>query len=102
MEFKPGSRWRSAVCDTELVVVRPPTLAVRLECGGHAVIPHAQARPNGLALSTDHADGTAAGKRFLHADSGLELLCTKAGAGSLSIDGVPIEVKEGKKLPASD
>ena len=28
MELKPGSRWKSAVCDTEVVVVRPPMVRV--------------------------------------------------------------------------
>jgi len=30
------------------------------------------------------------------------LLCTKGGAGALSLDGRPIGQKEAKKLPASD
>ena len=34
--------------------------------------------------------------------SGLEVLCTKGGKGSLSIDGREIGAKEAKKLPASD
>ena len=102
MDMKPGSRWKSAVCDTELVVVRPPKGDVTLECGGHPVIPHAQARPEGLTLSADHAAGSGAGKRFADEETGLEVLCSKAGAGSLSVDGRPIAAKEAKKLPASD
>jgi hypothetical protein len=102
MDLKPGSRWRSAVCDTELVVVRPPKSEVTLECGGAPVIPHAAARPEGGAVADAHAGGVTAGKRFVDAESGLEVLCTKAGAGSLSIDGRPIGATEAKKLPASD
>ena len=102
MDLKPGSRWKSAVCDAELVVVRPPKVAVRLECGGHTVGSFADARPEGLSLSADHAAGCAAGKRFVDQDTGLEVLCTKAGAGSLSVDGRPIGATEAKKLPASD
>jgi hypothetical protein len=34
--------------------------------------------------------------------SGLEVLCTKGGKGSLAIGGRPIGAKEAKKLPASD
>src|SRR5437870_4779176 len=33
MNLKPGSRWKSAVCATEVVVVRPPSGDVSLECG---------------------------------------------------------------------
>lgn len=102
MDLKPGSRWRSAVCDAEMVVVRPAKSAVTLECGGSPVIPHAEARDAAAAPSADHSDGCQAGKRYTDAESGLEVLCTKAGAGSLSIDGRPIGAQEAKKLPASD
>ena len=100
--MKPGARLKSAVCDTEVVVVRPPKSEISLECGGHAMIAFTDAKPDGLALSEDHAGGTGAGKRFADADTGLEVLCSKAGKGSLSIDGRAIDVKEAKKLPASD
>jgi hypothetical protein len=102
MDLKPGSRWRSAVCDAELVVVRPPKAPVSLECGGAPVIPHAEARPEGGTVAADHAGGVTAGKRFTDAETGLEVLCTKAGAGSFSIDGRAIVAAEAKKLPASD
>lgn len=102
MELKPGSRWKSAVCDTEVVVVRPPKTPVSLECGGHPMVAHAAAKPEGLAVSPDHAGGTAMGKRFADEDSGMEVLCSKGGAGSLSINGQPILAKDAKKLPASD
>jgi len=102
MDLKPGSRWKSAVCDAEFVVVRPPKAPVSLECGGHQVIPHADARPGDLVLSDAHAAGSAAGKRYTDAETGLEALCSKAGAGSLSVDGRAIGAAEAKKLPSSD
>lgn len=102
MELKPGSRWKSAVCDTELVVVRPPKSPVSLECGGAPVAPHAGEKPAGATLSPDHSGGSLAGKRYVDPESGLEVLCSKAGAGSLSVDGRPIDAAEAKKLPASD
>jgi len=102
MELKPGSRWKSAVCDTEVVVVRATQPKVALECGGHTMVAHAEAKPAGLTLSADHAAGTQPGKRFADDVSGLEVLCTKGGKGSLSIDGRAIAAKEAKKLPASD
>lgn len=102
MDLKPGSRWKSAVCDTEVVVVRPPKSGVSLECGGHPMIPHAEAKPAGVALDPAHAGGAQMGKRFSDAETGLEVLCTKAGAGSLSIDGRAIGAVEAKKLPSSD
>ena len=102
MELKPGSRWKSAVCDTEVVVVRATQGGIALECGGHPMIPHAEAKPEGLAVDPAYAGGAQPGKRFADDISGLEVLCTKGGKGSLSIDGREIGAKEAKKLPASD
>jgi hypothetical protein len=102
MDLKPGSRWKSAICDTEVVVVRSAPMPIVLECGGHHMVPYAAARPLGLVPAEGLASGTQAGKRFADETSGLELLCTKGGAGSMSIDGRPIGAKEAKKLPASD
>jgi hypothetical protein len=102
MDLKPGSRWKSAVCDTEVVVVRPPKEPASLECGGQPMIPHAAAKPAGLSPAEALATGSQAGKRYTDEATGMEILCTKGGAGALSIDGRPIEIKEAKKLPASD
>ena len=102
MDLKPGSRWKSAVCDTEVVVVRPPNAATSLECGGYPVIAHSAEKPADKTVAEDFAGGTQAGKRFADAQTGLEVLCTKAGAGTLTIEGREIGAKEAKKLPASD
>jgi hypothetical protein len=102
MEIKPGSRWKSAVCDAQLVVVRPPKIAGELQCGGTAVIDLADpATPNG-AVSPDHGNGVLIGKRYVDDVSGIEVLGAKAGAGSLAYDGRPLVLKEAKPLPASD
>ena len=101
MDLKPGSRWKSAVCDTEVVIVRATKEPASLECGGHPMVPHTEAKPTGLTLAEGQT-GTQPGKRFADEVSGLEVLCTKGGAGSLAIDGRPIGQKEAKKLPASD
>ena len=102
MELKPGSRWKSAVCDAEVVVVRATAQPIKLECGGQPMVAHAETKPAGLAMSAEHAAGVQPGKRFADDVTGLEVLCTKGGAGSLSIDGRAIGAKEAKKLPASD
>jgi hypothetical protein len=57
-------------------------------------------RPDDLALDPEQDDGTLLGKRYVHED--LEVLCTKAGKGSLSVGGVRLPLKEAKPLPASD
>ena len=102
MELKPGSRWKSAVCDTEVVVVRATANPISLECGGQPMVAHAETKPAGLAMSADHAGGTQPGKRFADDVSGLEVLCTKGGEGALSVGETILEVKGAKPLPASD
>src|SRR5207245_3844770 len=101
-ELKPGSRWKSAVCTTEVIVVRAPSQPVTLECGGHAMLAAGEQAPAGAALDPARSTGTAIGKRFLHGESGLEVLATKAGEGTLSVDGEILGQKEAKPLPSSD
>ena len=102
LELRPGSRLRSAVDATEVVVVRPPAEPVDLRCGGHPMVPLDANGPAGSAPSPDHAAGTLLGKRYVDAGETLEVLCTKPGGGSLSIGDEPMRVKEAKPLPASD
>ena len=35
MDLKPGSRWKSAVCAAEVIVVRATKAPAELACGGH-------------------------------------------------------------------
>ena len=100
-EIKPGSRWKSAVCSTEVIVVKAPADAVTLECGGHPMVAGGQDAPAGVALDPARSTGTAIGKRFEHG-CGLEVLCTKAGEGALSLGSTPLPVKDAKPLPSSD
>jgi hypothetical protein len=103
MELKPGSRWKSAVCTAEVVVVRAPAAPASLECGGAPMIAASAERPvAGVEIAPAHAAGSLLGKRYADAESGLEALCAKPGAGSLSVDGRPMAVKDAKKLPSSD
>ena len=102
MELKPGSRWKSAVCDAEMVIVRPPKLAGELQCGGVAVVPQADAAANTGNIHPDHANGVLIGKRYLDEASGMEVLGAKPGKGSLAFNGVALTLKEAKPLPASD
>ena len=46
--------------------------------------------------------GTQLGKRYSDDELGLELLCTKAGEGSISVGETILAVKGAKPLPASD
>jgi hypothetical protein len=102
MDLRAGSRWRSAVCDTELIVVRAPAGDVVLECGGHPVIPIEAQRPADLQVEPDFAGGTPVGKRYADPELGIEVLATKAGVGTIAVNGVALSLKDAKPLPASD
>ncbi|MFD1613289.1 hypothetical protein ACFSCW_15895 [Sphingomonas tabacisoli] len=100
-DYKPGSRWKSAVGTGEFVVVRPPSGEGELTCGGAAVLAHnAAAGPASDAPAG--SEGTAAGKRYAETESGIEILCSKAGTGDLAFAGRPLARKDAKPLPASD
>jgi hypothetical protein len=97
--MKPGTRLKSVVCDTEVVVVRGGGDAVPA-CGGQ---PMAQERPaEPAAIDPAFAAGSLTGKRYVDAAGAVELLCVKAGKGSLSMDGVALQTKDAKPLPSSD
>lgn len=102
MELKPGSRWKSAVCAAEVVVVRAPTGPLTLECGGTPMLPAGAERPEGAAAPVGEGPSALLGKRYADTESGLEALCAKGGAGALSVDGRPLLIKDPKKLPSSD
>lgn len=87
---------------TEIVVIRAPASAVSLECGGYAMVAAGSKFDKVDAPLPGSAEGTAVGKRYSDDAHTVELLVTKAGKGSLSIDGVPLVVAEAKKLPSSD
>lgn len=100
MQVKAGTRLKSAVCETQVVVVRAPAGEVELTCGGVAMAA-LDADVTG-ALDAAQAEGTLLGKRYADEEVGIELLCTKAGQGSLWLNGVPMVLKQAKALPSSD
>jgi hypothetical protein len=103
LNLTPGSRWKSAVCETEVVVVKPPREGGELQCGGAAMLPHAAARPaQGSAPAASHASGALLGKRYGDQASGIEVLCTKPGTGSLALNEQPLALRQAKPLPSSD
>ena len=96
--MKPGTRLKSAACDTEVMVIKCGEGTI--ECGG---APMGEAKPaEPAAMSADHSGGTLMGKRYVDAAGAYELLCVKPGKGSLSVDGEALVTKDAKPLPASD
>ncbi len=100
-QLKTGSRLRSAVCATEIMVVAAPKEDVEITCGGAPVVAIDQEPPGG-EVAADASDGTALGKRYVNEAGDLELLCTKPGEGSLAVGGTTLTVKGAKPLPSSD
>jgi hypothetical protein len=101
VQVKAGTRLKSAVCETQVVVVRAPAGEVELTCGGVAMVTLDTEVTDG-ALDAAQAEGTLLGKRYAEEEVGIELLCTKAGQGSLWLNGVPMVLKQAKALPSSD
>lgn len=99
-ELKPGSRFQSTVCTTEVIVVKGEG-EIDLTCGGAPMAPAGTAEVTG-APAADAAEGTLLGKRYSDEAGTVEILCTKAGDGSLAAGGAPLAVAQAKTLPASD
>jgi hypothetical protein len=99
--LKAGSRIKSAVCDTQVMVIAAPAGDVALTCGGAAMIDVSADAPGG-EIAADHKDGSQIGKRYVDGDGTVELLCTKPGEGSLALGGTALVLKEAKALPSSD
>lgn len=102
MELKPGTRFASATCDTQVLVVRAPADAsdLDLRCGGEPMRPAGEEGER-LPIS-DSGEPTLIGKRYANDELGLELLCTQGGEGSLAVGEQPLLVKGAKPLPSSD
>ena len=100
VELKPGARFQSTVCTTEVIVVKGAGEA-DLTCGGAAMVPAGTGEVAGEPAA-DSAEGTLLGKRYADEAESVELLATKAGAGSMAVEGAPLAVAQAKTLPASD
>ena len=101
-QLKPGTRLRSSVCATEVMVVAAPKGEVAVTCGGSPLAGLDAAPASGGAPSPDAAGGTQLGKRYVNEAGDLELLCTKPGQGTLACDGKALAIKGTKPLPSSD
>lgn len=101
MMLKVGDRLGSTVCSTEVIVVRAPEGDTDLTCGRSPMEP-LSVRTTGARQIDEDGDGTLVGKRYEDPESGLELLCTKPGAGALRVSGTHLDIKAAKNLPSSD
>ena len=100
--FKAGTRLKSAVCSSELMVVVAPAGDVTVTCGGVPVIDLSAEAPAGVVIDAEQKQGTQMGKRYTNEAGDIEVLCTKPGEGGLAVAGVALEIKGAKPLPSSD
>jgi hypothetical protein len=101
LKFRAGQQLVSAVDSTAVIVIKAPAAECTVTCGGVAMAtagePVTHAEPD-LALM----GGTQIGKRYVDDADTIQLLCTKAGQGTLALDGNPLQILAAKPLPASD
>jgi hypothetical protein len=101
-ELRTGSRLYSAVDDTEVIVIRAATAGVVIGCGGRPMVADPSAPRPAATADPAWTGETPMGKRYADESVGLEVLCVRAGAGLLSVDGRPLLPKPAKVLPTSD
>lgn len=99
--LKVGARLKSNVCDTEVMVISCADPSLVVSCGGAEILDAAEAKTGG-DLDSAHADGSLLGKRYVNGAGKIELLCVKAGKGSLAVNGEKLSLKDAKPLPSSD
>jgi hypothetical protein len=100
-ELKAGTRMKSAVCTSEVMVIAAPAGDIDVACGGASMIGTADTAEGG-SVDAAHAEGTLLGKRYVNEAGDLELLCVKPGDGSLAVGAEALVLKEAKALPSSD
>jgi hypothetical protein len=101
VNYRAGQQLVSAVDSTAVIVIKAPAAECTVTCGGVAV---ATAGGPVTAADPDPAlmGGPQLGKRSVDDADTIQLLCTKAGQGTLALDGSPLQIQAAKPLPASD
>ena len=102
--LRVGLRLRSQVCSTEVIVVRVADASLTVTCGGQPMIALGETADPALILDGQLAGGSELGKRYNCVDGSgsIEGLVTKAGEGSLAVDGIRLVRAAAKALPTSD
>jgi hypothetical protein len=99
MKLRPGLKLNSAVSGAQVIILRAPDGDVDLRCGSRPMV--ADGAPQAAEACVD-GEQLLIGKRYNDSTGALEVLCTKPGAGELSVGGQPLVVKAARPLPASD
>jgi hypothetical protein len=102
VQLRAGLQLESVVSPARVIVIRAQKDDVEVCCGGTAMVTVTGTTANGTSSSADGGGGPVLGKRYAHEELGLEFLCTRGGAGELTVNGEPLVLKEPKPLPSSD
>jgi hypothetical protein len=102
VEIKAGGRWRSVACLTEVVVTKALDEGPGLYCGGHPMVTADQPSGDSVPPDPQRSGGSLLGKRYTDASGTLEVLCVKAGEGTLALGEEPLALRQAKPLPSSD
>ena len=101
VKFRAGQQLVSGVDSTAVIVIKAPAAECTVTCGGVAMAtagqPVTHAEPDPARMG-----GTQIGKRYVDQGDTIQVLCTKAGGGTLALDGQPLVIQAAKPLPASD
>ena len=99
--IKAGTRLRSAVGETEIIIIRSVAREIDLRCGGTAMVVAGSDEPTGSAAE-GLAEQTNAGTRYSDDGTGIEVLVTRGGVGTLSVGADALARKAPNRLPSSD
>lgn len=97
MPLTAGVRLKTPASGCEVLVVRVPSTEEALTCAGGLMAPDVESGD-----PSDAPNDVQIGKRYADDDSGLELLCVKAGRGPLKFGGRDLVMRAPKALPSSD
>jgi hypothetical protein len=100
--MKVGERYQSPSTAAQIIVMRAPSQDVEITLAGEPVVLLDPTAVPSAAGAVDGDEQLQVGKRYVDEESGLELLCTTAGAGPLVVDGRSLTTAAAKLLPSSD
>lgn len=100
LTLKAGTKLNSAVCSAQIMVLRPPSGEVDIQCGGAPMSTDEVAEKSDI--NSELSGGTLVGKRYVDEGETMEFLCTRGGDGSIQVNGTVLGVKQAKQLPSSD
>lgn len=98
--YKAGTKLNSAVCDTQIMILRVPGDDMEISCGGTPM--QSDEVTDKGAVDGAFAGGTLPGKRYVDDAETMEFLCTRGGEGTISVNGIALDIKQAKRLPSSD